>query len=99
MSTAGTVADDVTVETLTADPFPIYAELRRSAPVCYVPAVDLWFVTRWPDVVAASEDPFHFPASMPGSPLDRTLGGANVLTVDGDAHARMRDPMETTLRP
>ena len=36
---------------------------------------------------------------MPGSPLDRTLGGANVLTVDGGTHAHMRDPMETTLRP
>ena len=99
MSRAGTVADDVTVEALTEDPFPIYAELRRAAPVCYVPAVDLWFVTRWDDVIAASEDPTHFPASMPDSPLDRTLGGRNVLTVDGDTHAHMRDPMETTLRP
>jgi cytochrome P450 len=99
MSPTSTVADDVTVEALTADPFPIYAELRRTAPVCYVPAVDLWFVTCWADVIAASEDPEHFPASMPDSPLDRTLGGANVLTVEGETHAHMRDPMETTLRP
>jgi cytochrome P450 len=99
MSTSGTVADDVTVEALTEDPFPIYAELRRDAPVCYVPAVDLWFVTRWADVIDAAENREHFPASMPDSPLDRTLGGANVLTVDGASHAHMRDPMETTLRP
>jgi len=99
MSRAGIVAEDVTVEALTEDPFPIYAELRRSAPVCYVPAVDLWFVTRWADVIDAAENREHFPASMPDSPLDRTLGGANVLTVDGATHAHMRDPMETTLRP
>ncbi len=99
MSRAGTVADDVTVEALTEDPFPIYAELRRSAPVCYVPAVDLWFVTRWANVIDAAENREHFPASMPDSPLDRTLGGANVLTVDGATHGHMRDPMETTLRP
>jgi cytochrome P450 len=99
MSTAGTIADDVTVEALTGDPFPIYAELRRNAPVCYVPAVDLWFVTRWADVIDAAENREHFPASMPNSPLDRTLGGANVLTVDGATHAHMRNPMETTLRP
>jgi cytochrome P450 len=64
-----------------------------------VPAVDLWFVTRWADVIDAAENREHFPASMPDSPLDRTLGGANVLTVDGASHAHLRDPMETTLRP
>ena len=65
----------------------------------FVPALDLWFVTRWNDVVAAAEDPVRFPASLPTSPLDRTLGGSNVLTVDGAQQQRMRAPMEATLRP
>jgi cytochrome P450 len=93
------VAEDVTVGELTEDPYPVYARLRREAPVAYLPAVDLWFVTRWADVASAAEDPVRFPAAMPGSPLDRTLGGKNVLTVDGAEHGRMRGPMETTLRP
>jgi cytochrome P450 len=93
------VADDVTVADLERDPYPVYARLRREAPICYVPAVRLWFVTRWSDVVAAAEDPVRFPASFPGSPLDRTLGGRSVLTVDGPEHERMRAPMEQTLRP
>jgi cytochrome P450 len=93
------IGDDITVDDLTDDPYPIYARLRVSAPVAFVPAVDLWFVTRWHDVVAGAEDPVRFPASMPGSPLDRTLGGRNVLTVDGAEQERMRAPMETTLRP
>jgi cytochrome P450 len=93
------VADDVTVADLERDPYPIYARLRRDAPVCYVPAVELWLVTRWEDVVAGAEDPASFPASFPGSPLDRTLGGPSVLTVDGDEHERQRAPMEGTLRP
>ena len=93
------VDDTITVEELTADPYPVYARLRREAPACYVPAVDLWLVTRWADVVAGAEDPARFPASMPGSPLDRTLGGASVLTVDGDEHEHLRAPMEGTLRP
>ena len=95
----GQLGDEVSVEALTDDPYPIYARMRREAPVAYVPAVDLWFVTRWPDVVAASEDPVRFPAALAGSPLDRTLGGRNVLTVDGDEQARFRRPMEPTLRP
>jgi cytochrome P450 len=98
MSTAR-VADDVTVEELIEDPYPVYARLRREAPVAYVQALDLWFVTRWSDVASAAEDPVRFPAAMPGSPLDRTLGGRNVLTVDGEDHRGMRAPMETTLRP
>ncbi|MBI3648262.1 MAG: cytochrome P450 [Actinobacteria bacterium] len=73
--------------------------MRAEAPVCSVPSVGLWFVTRWRDVVAAAEDPARFPASMPGSPLDRTLGGASVLTVDGPEHAALRAPMEPILRP
>jgi cytochrome P450 len=97
--TAGPVADDVTVEQLERDPYPIYARLRREAPVCYVPAVGLWFITRWVDAMAAGQDPVRFPASMRGSPLDRTLGGSSVLTVDGREHARRRAPMEATLRP
>lgn len=96
---ADLVADDVTVEQLERDPYPIYERLRHEAPVCYVPAVGLWFVTRWADVMAAGQDPVRFPASMPGSPLDRTLGGMSVLTCDGDEHSRRRTPMERTLRP
>jgi cytochrome P450 len=92
-------APNVTVAQLDEDPYPIYERLRRDAPVCWVPAVGLWFITRWDDVVVAAEDPVRFPASMPGSPLDRTLGGRSVLTVDGDEHHAKRAPMEATLRP
>lgn len=93
------VAEDVTVAALEADPYPLYARLRREAPVAFVPAVGLWFVTRWSDVTSAAEDTLRFPATMPGSPLDRTLGGANILTVDHEPHEQMRVPMEPTLRP
>ncbi len=95
----GPVIDDVTVEELERDPYPVYARLRREAPVAYMPAVGLWFVTRWHDLVDAAEDPVRFPAALPGSPLDRTCGGPTVLTVDGDEQERLREPMERTLRP
>ena len=67
--------------------------------MCHVPAVGLWLVTRWADVEQAAMDAVRFPAAVPGSPLDATLGGVNVLTVDGDAQRRLRAPMEPTLRP
>ena len=39
-----------------ADPYPVYAALRRDAPVTYVPGLDLWVVTRYDDVVAVVKD-------------------------------------------
>lgn len=89
----------ITVEQLWDDPYPAYAELREHAPVCHVPAIGLWLVTRWADVERAAMDATRFPAAVPGSPLDATLGGSNVLTVDGEAQRRLRAPMEPTLRP
>jgi len=93
------VTETVTVEELEVDPYPVYARLRRDEPVAWVPAVGLWFVTRWQDLVDAAEDPSRFPAAFSGSPLDRTCGGPTVLTVDGDEQRRLREPMERTLRP
>ena len=47
----------VTVAGLEVDPYPIYARLREEAPVAYVPALDVWMVTRWSDVESALNDP------------------------------------------
>ena len=97
MAVSKLVDDDITVESLWDDPYPIYARLRREAPVCFVPAVGLWFVTRWADVEYGTWH-LSLPASV-GSPLDRTLGGTNVLTVDGEAHHERREPLDRALRP
>lgn len=99
MTRTEVAADDVTVEQLFDDPYPVYARLRADAPVCWVPAVGLWFVSRWADVDRASQDPIAFPAAVPQSPLDRTLGGPSVLTVDGLEHALWRDLLDRSLRP
>jgi len=93
------VADDVSVEQLIDDPYPTYESLRANAPVCWVPAVGLWFVSRWADVDRAAQDSVAFPAAVPQSPLDRTLGGTSVLTVDGDPHALWRGLLDRSLRP
>ena len=68
MSTAHEFASAVTVEELDRDPYPIYARLRNEAPVCLVPAVGLWFVTRWADVEEAATRPDVFAARVDPSP-------------------------------
>lgn len=88
----------ITVDMLDADPYPLYARMRADHPVCWVPAVGLWFVTRWSDVQHVDTHPEIFTADVTESPLRRSLG-ENVLTVDGAHHKRLRAPLDAALRP
>ena len=50
---------DLTDRQLRSDPYPLYARLRKEAPVCRVRAgrlFDFWLITRYDDVVAALRD-------------------------------------------
>jgi cytochrome P450 len=73
-------AESVTVADLEADPYPIYARLRRDAPVCFIPAVRLWFVTRYEDVEYVGTHPDQFTAELDDSPVDHTFGSPTILT-------------------
>jgi cytochrome P450 len=98
MDTAAFAAS-ITVEDLEADPYPIYATLREHAPVCYIPAVGLWFVTRYEDVEYVVTHPELFGAELDDSPVDRTFGSPTILTVDGDRHLELRRALDTKYRP
>jgi cytochrome P450 len=98
MTTAEHFGESITVEMLDADPYPLYARMRADHPVCWVPAVGLWFVTRWSDVQHINTHPEIFTADVSDSPLRRALG-ENVLTVDGAHHKRLRAPLDAALKP
>lgn len=92
-------ADSITVEALEADPYPIYAELRRSAPVAFVPAVNLWFVTRWKDVETVAKSSGVFSAVVGTSPVERSFGTPTILTTAGDTHKDLRQGVDPKYRP
>ena len=92
-------AGSVTVADLEADPYPIYARLRRDAPVCYIPVVRLWFVTRYDDVEFVGTHPELFSAELDDSPVDRTFGSPTILTVDGAPHLELRRSLDSKYRP
>ncbi len=99
MTTIEAYAASVTVEELDRDPYPVYARLRSDAPVCLVPAVGLWFVTRWADVEAAATQPEVFCSRVDPSPLERTMGGESILLLDGEPQTRLRAMLDPSLRP
>jgi cytochrome P450 len=92
-------AGAVTVAELERDPYPVYARLRREAPVCFIPAVGLWFVTRYDDVEFVASHPDLFTAEMDDSPVDRTFGSPTIITVDGERHLELRRSLDTKYRP
>lgn len=98
-TTADTFARAITVRQLDEDPYPIYAWLRREAPVCFVPAVGLWFVTRWADVEFAASHPDLIDSRVTPSPLDRALGGESILVLDGEPQRKLRAMLDPSLRP
>ena len=94
MSYPGTI----TVEALERDPYAVYARLRRESPVAYVPAANVWFVTRWEDVETVTKSPDRFGAEVPTSPVERSFGSPTILTRDGPVHKELRDGIEPHYR-
>jgi cytochrome P450 len=88
----------VTVDELEADPYPVYAWLRREAPVCFIPAVGLWFITRYDDVEYVVTHPAQFTAELDDSPVDRTFGSPTIITVDGERHLDLRRGLDSKYR-
>ncbi|QRK04501.1 cytochrome P450 [Archangium violaceum] len=78
-----------------ANPYPVYAELRRNAPVSQVDPDGLWVVARQADVLTVFKNPQHFssdgirqayrPAWLPDYPLADSM-----LVMDPPHHTRLR---------
>ncbi|MGI9622166.1 MAG: cytochrome P450 [Acidimicrobiales bacterium] len=83
------LGDDLRLTELERDPDPILARMRAEEPVCWVPALDMWFVTRWDDVSYLEDHPELFTAATDPSFLARALG-PNLLTTDPPEHTRVQ---------
>lgn len=83
---------DLTLAELEDDPYPVLETMRREDPVCWVPALQMFFVTRWDDVAEIEANPTLFTAATEPSFLARTLG-VNMLTVDPPELDRLRSMM------
>lgn len=92
------IGDTITLEQLETDPYPIYARLRDDEPVSWVPAVQLWLVTRAEDVRTVDLSPERFTGATSPSTLNRTMG-VNMLGSEGPDQQRIRRITEAPFRP
>jgi hypothetical protein len=92
------VGASITLEELERDPYPVYARLREAEPISWVPAVQLWLVTRHDDVRHVGLTPEDFTAATEPSTLNRTMG-VNMLGSEGEDQQRIRRITEMPFRP
>src|SRR5437868_3139380 len=84
------------------DPYPVYAALREHEPVCHLPLHDLWVLSRYDDVLAASRDPSRF-SSADGVDIDGTghelWAEGNILDMDPPGHDALRKAVHRHFTP
>ncbi|CAM4003691.1 cytochrome P450 [Corallococcus sp. ZKHCc1 1396] len=78
-----------------ANPYPVYAELRRNAPVCQVEPGGLWALTRFEDVSAAFKNPQVFSSAgvraVTAPPwLGHNPFSESMIVMDPPHHMRLR---------
>ena len=88
----------VTLAQLDQDPHPVLAALRSSEPVSWLPALNGWLVTRYDLVTQVMRDSTTFTVDDPRFSTAQVVG-PSMLSLDGEAHARHREPFAPPFRP
>jgi len=91
------VAPHPTLETLTADPHPVWHALREAGPVARVDALDAWVVLTREACLRVMRDDGGFTVDDPRFSTSR-ITGPSMLSLDGPAHARHRAPFARRFR-
>ncbi|MCS5687210.1 MAG: cytochrome P450 [Acidimicrobiales bacterium] len=96
MSSAPTV--NVDPAAFWADPYPLLAEMRATAPICFVPELGATLITRRDDIHLCEKNVAVFSSDQPGG-LMNVLMGHNMMRKDGDEHRRERFVYYPTISP
>lgn len=88
----------MSIAQLEGDLHPVLHDLRSAGPVCWVDALGAWVVTGRSSAERVLKDPGTFTVEHPGFSTAQVVG-PSMLSLDGAAHARHRDPFARDLRP
>ncbi|MFK0174129.1 cytochrome P450 [Streptomyces sp. NPDC090306] len=83
---------------LARDPHPRLALLREREPVSWIPELDGWLVTRRDLAMDVMRDAGTFTVDDPRFSTAQVVG-PSMLSLDGDRHARHREPFTAPFRP
>ncbi|MCB0191986.1 MAG: cytochrome P450 [Anaerolineae bacterium] len=91
------IGASVTLADLEDNPHPILHKLRAAEPVSWLPVLDGWLVTRREEAIVVMRDAKTYTVDHPAFSTARVVG-PSMLSLDGDAHRRHRDPFEEPFR-
>lgn len=87
-----------TLAELARDPHPRLALLRAQEPVSWLPELNGWLVTRRDLALSVMRDDETFTVDDPRFSTAQVVG-PSMLSLDGDRHARHREPFTAPFRP
>ncbi|MFD3581423.1 cytochrome P450 [Streptomyces sp. NPDC058683] len=87
-----------TLAELTRDPHPRLARLRAHEPVSWLPELNGWLVTRRDLALDVMRDSATFTVDDPRFSTAQVVG-PSMLSLDGTAHTRHREPFAAPFRP
>ncbi|MFG3023195.1 cytochrome P450 [Streptomyces sp. NPDC048254] len=87
-----------TLAELARDPHPLLARLRADEPVSWLPELNGWLVTRRDLALDVMRDSATFTVDDPRFSTAQVVG-PSMLSLDGAAHTRHREPFAAPFRP
>ncbi|MFK7889235.1 MAG: cytochrome P450 [Granulosicoccus sp.] len=91
--------EQVTLEQLSNDPYPIYRQMRSESPVVHVKAAGRVFLTKAQDTKYVKSKPELFSSNDPNTPMKRAFGAHTLMRKDGLEHRRERLAMNAAFSP
>ena len=98
MATPVPVMDDITIGTLTADPYPSFRRIRQAASAVWVSDARINLVTRFDDIMTVERDHARFASTNPGSLMNKVMGHS-LMRKDDEDHRVERKAIEPSFRP
>ncbi len=92
------VMDDITIGTLTADPYPSFQRIRQTASAVWVSDARINLVTRFDDIMTVEHDHGRFASTNPGSLMNQVMGHS-LMRKDDEAHQIERKAIKPSFRP
>ncbi|MFT6650930.1 MAG: cytochrome P450 [Celeribacter sp.] len=93
------VNNDVTLQQLTDDPYPIYQQMRARTPIVSVPAANRIMLTKAVHTKMVKEDPDRFSSDDPVTPMTRAFQAQTLMRKDGMEHRAERMAMQPAFTP
>ena len=91
--------EEITLQQLDENPYPIYQKLRRETPVLRVKATGRTLLTKAEDTKYVKDNPRLFSSNDPNTPMTRAFQAHTLMRKDGADHMRHRMAMAPAFSP